>query len=152
MPIAFRLPATDTISQGDYDVQIDVVASDEIGVLVDSFKRMTPDRISLRHRLNQADETLSLADELLEQKRQSIEAVLEERKYRSADHRTGAQVSMFNGAAQLSWKMSAEARSQDYRHIFEFHKLRNTQTDRADGGRRLRAWRRNPADGRPQGP
>ena len=41
VPITSLAHATDTISKGDYDVKIDVVASDEIGVLVDSFKRMT---------------------------------------------------------------------------------------------------------------
>ena len=100
VPITSLAQATDTISKGDYDVKIDVVASDEIGVLVDSFKRMTRDLKFSRHRLNQANETLSRANELLEQRRQFMETVLENVNTGVLTIDRGGRISTFNGAAQ----------------------------------------------------
>ncbi|MGC2422944.1 MAG: ATP-binding protein [Nitrospirota bacterium] len=124
VPITSLAAATDTISKGDYDVKIDVVASDEIGVLVDSFKRMTRDLKFSRHRLNQANETLSRANELLEQRRQFIETVLENVNTGVLTIDRGGRISTFNGAAQRILEMSADnGVGKNYRDIFEFHQL-----------------------------
>lgn len=124
VPITSLAEATDTISKGDYDVKIDVVASDEIGVLVDSFKRMTRDLKFSRHRLNEANETLSRANELLEQRRQFIETVLQNVNTGVLTIDRGGRISTFNGAAQRILEMSADdAVGKNYRDIFEFHQL-----------------------------
>jgi two-component system nitrogen regulation sensor histidine kinase NtrY len=124
VPITSLAEATDTISKGDYDVKIDVVANDEIGVLVDSFKRMTRDLKFSRHRLNQANETLSRANELLEQRRQFIETVLENVNTGVLTIDRGGRISTFNGAAQRILEMSADdGVGKNYRDIFEFHQL-----------------------------
>ncbi len=124
VPITSLAEATDRISKGDYDVQIDVVASDEIGVLVDSFKRMTRDLKFSRHRLNQANETLSLANELLEQRRQFMETVLQNVNTGVLTIDRGGRISTFNDAAERILGMSSQSvLGRGYRDIFELHQL-----------------------------
>ncbi|MBN2514480.1 MAG: PAS domain-containing protein [Deltaproteobacteria bacterium] len=68
-PIHDLAEATDEISRGNLDYHIDVLADDEIGVLVDSFNKMTKD-------LKVSNEDLKLANMDLEQRRQYMETVL----------------------------------------------------------------------------
>jgi two-component system nitrogen regulation sensor histidine kinase NtrY len=68
-PIQDLAEATHKIAQGNLDYQIDVVASDEIGVLVDSFNQMTRDLKKSNQRLEQANIDL-------EQRRKYMETVL----------------------------------------------------------------------------
>ncbi|MBA4395977.1 MAG: PAS domain-containing sensor histidine kinase [Syntrophus sp. (in: bacteria)] len=69
VPIQDLADATHKIAQGDLDHQIDIVADDEIGVLVDSFNRMTRD-------LKKSNERLEQANIDLEQRRKYMETVL----------------------------------------------------------------------------
>jgi two-component system nitrogen regulation sensor histidine kinase NtrY len=55
VPIQDLAEATRKIAQGDLDHQIDIVAGDEIGVLVDSFNRMTKDLKKSNQRLEQVN-------------------------------------------------------------------------------------------------
>ena len=55
VPIQDLAEATRKIAQGDLDHQINVVAADEIGVLVDSFNRMTKDLKKSNQRLEQVN-------------------------------------------------------------------------------------------------
>ncbi len=124
VPITKLAEAADRISKGDYEVQIDVSASDEIGVLVDSFKRMTRDLKFSRHRLNQANETLSRANELLEQRRQFMETVLENVNTGVLTIDRGGRIITFNEAAERILGMDAgSVLGKGYRDIFEFHQL-----------------------------
>lgn len=68
-PIQDLADATHKIAQGNLDHQIDVVADDEIGVLVDSFNQMTRDLKKSNQRLEQANIDL-------EQRRKYMETVL----------------------------------------------------------------------------
>ena len=54
-PIQDLAEATRKIAQGDLDHQINIVAADEIGVLVDSFNRMTKDLKKSNQRLEQVN-------------------------------------------------------------------------------------------------
>jgi two-component system nitrogen regulation sensor histidine kinase NtrY len=69
VPIQDLADATNKIAQGDLDHQIDIVADDEIGVLVRSFNQMTRDLKKSNSRLEQANLDL-------EQRRQYMETVL----------------------------------------------------------------------------
>ena len=69
VPIQDLADATHKIAQGDLDYQIDIVADDEIGVLVDSFNRMTRDLKKSNQRLEQVNLDL-------EQRRKYMETVL----------------------------------------------------------------------------
>lgn len=69
VPIQDLAGATHKIAQGDLDHQIDIVAHDEIGVLVDSFNQMTRDLKKSNQRLEQVNLDL-------EQRRKYMETVL----------------------------------------------------------------------------
>ncbi len=68
-PIQDLAEATHKIAKGDLDYQINIVAKDEIGVLVNSFNQMTRD-------LKLSNENLRLANAGLEERRKYMEAVL----------------------------------------------------------------------------
>jgi len=68
-PIQDLAEATHKIAEGNLDHQINIVAEDEIGVLVDSFNQMTRD-------LKKSDENLQLANADLVERRKYMEAVL----------------------------------------------------------------------------
>ncbi len=68
-PIHDLAEATDEIAHGNLDYHIDVLADDEIGVLVDSFNKMTKD-------LKTSSENLTWANVDLEQRRKYMETVL----------------------------------------------------------------------------
>ena len=69
VPIQDLADATRKIAQGDLDHQIDIVADDEIGVLVDSFNQMTRD-------LKKSNERLEQVNIDLERRRKYMETVL----------------------------------------------------------------------------
>ncbi len=69
IPIQDLAEATEEIAKGNLGYQIDVVADDEIGVLVDSFNQMTRD-------LKRSNENLGQANIDLEQRRKYMETVL----------------------------------------------------------------------------
>ncbi|OPY84312.1 MAG: Sensor protein kinase WalK [Syntrophus sp. PtaU1.Bin208] len=69
VPILDLADATKRIAKGDWSRQIDIVAGDEIGVLVDSFNSMTRD-------LKESKENLEQANMNLEQRRKYMETVL----------------------------------------------------------------------------
>ncbi|MCK9230336.1 MAG: ATP-binding protein [Syntrophales bacterium] len=69
VPIQDLAEATDEISRGNLDYHIDVLADDEIGVLVDSFNRMTED-------LKNSSDELKKANIVLDERRHYMETVL----------------------------------------------------------------------------
>jgi two-component system nitrogen regulation sensor histidine kinase NtrY len=69
VPIHDLAEATDRVARGELDHQINIVANDEIGVLVDSFNKMTKD-------LKRSKEGLEQANIDLEQRRKYMETVL----------------------------------------------------------------------------
>ena len=68
-PIQDLAEATHKIAEGNLDHQINIVAEDEIGILVNSFNQMTKD-------LKKSKENLQLANADLEERRKYMEAVL----------------------------------------------------------------------------
>jgi len=68
-PIQDLAEATNRVSRGDLNHHIDVLSEDEIGILVDSFNKMTKD-------LKDRSEELELANMDLEQRRQYMATVL----------------------------------------------------------------------------
>ena len=69
-PILDLAEATRRIARGELDHQIDIVADDEIGVLVSSFNRMTKD-------LQKSNDGLKQANISLDERRKYMEAVLQ---------------------------------------------------------------------------
>lgn len=66
VPIQRLAEATQAIAQGDLDVQIDVRATDELGILVDSFNKMTSDLKSSQQKVADATQSLVASNKELE--------------------------------------------------------------------------------------
>ena len=76
IPIQELAEGTNRIASGDYDFFIDLEAQDEIGVLVNSFNKMTQDLKYSKKQLEAANEELRKSNVELEQRRQYMEIVL----------------------------------------------------------------------------
>ena len=76
IPIKELADGTGRIAAGDYDFFIDLEAEDEIGVLVNSFNRMTMDLKTSKNELEEANKELMKSNIELEQRRLYMEIVL----------------------------------------------------------------------------
>ncbi len=76
IPIKELAEGTNKIASGDYDFFIDLEAKDEIGVLVNSFNRMTMDLKTGKSKLEEANKELVRSNIELEQRRLYMEIVL----------------------------------------------------------------------------
>ncbi|MFO7986123.1 MAG: ATP-binding protein [Desulfatiglandaceae bacterium] len=76
VPIKEMAVGTNRIASGDYDFFIDLETKDEMGMLVNSFNRMTMDLKTSKNRLEQANEELIKSNLESEQRRLYMEIVL----------------------------------------------------------------------------
>ncbi len=76
VPIKELAEGTNRIASGDYDFSIDIVSRDEMGLLVQSFNRMTMDLKTGKDRLEKAHRELVKSNIELEQRRLYMEIVL----------------------------------------------------------------------------
>ena len=76
VPIQELGEGTERIASGDYDFFIDLEAADEIGVLVNSFNRMTLDLKNSKKQLEEANEELVRSNTEIEQRRLYMEIIL----------------------------------------------------------------------------
>jgi two-component system nitrogen regulation sensor histidine kinase NtrY len=76
IPIQELAEGTNRIASGDYDFSIDLDAKDEIGVLVNSFNKMTMDLKTSKDKLQEANRELIKSNIELEQRRLYMEFVL----------------------------------------------------------------------------
>jgi two-component system nitrogen regulation sensor histidine kinase NtrY len=77
VPIQQLAEGTRRIAGGDLNFKIDISASDEIGILVDSFNTMTTEINENRKKLQWANEDLKTINIELERRRSYIETILE---------------------------------------------------------------------------
>jgi PAS domain S-box-containing protein len=77
VPIQALAEATDRVAQGDFGRPVEVVAEDELAVLVKSFNQMAAMLAENRERLEHAAEDLSRINLALDNRRRYIETVLE---------------------------------------------------------------------------
>ena len=124
VPIISLAEATDRISKGDYNFQINIRATDEIGVLVDSFKRMTQDLKTSQEKLNEANISLMRSNDLLEQRRQFMETVLENVNTGVITMDRAGKISTVNRAAVRIMEVpAATLLGRSYREVFETQQL-----------------------------
>ncbi|MFC1533822.1 PAS domain-containing sensor histidine kinase [Thermodesulfobacteriota bacterium] len=76
VPIQGLAEGTERIASGDYDFFIDLEAPDEIGVLVNSFNRMTFDLKNSKKQLEEANEELVKSNIEIERRRLYMEIIL----------------------------------------------------------------------------
>jgi two-component system, NtrC family, nitrogen regulation sensor histidine kinase NtrY len=77
VPIQALAEATDRVARGDFAHPVEVVAEDELAVLVNSFNQMAAMLAENRERLERAAEDLSRINLALDDRRRYIETVLE---------------------------------------------------------------------------
>ena len=77
IPIQALAEATDRIAKGDFDQPVELVAEDELAVLVKSFNQMAAMLAENRERLERAADDLSRINLTLDNRRRYIETVLE---------------------------------------------------------------------------
>ena len=76
IPIKELAEGTNRIASGDYDFFIDLESKDEIGVLVNSFNKMTMDLKTSKNKLEETNRELIKSNVELEQRRHYMEFVL----------------------------------------------------------------------------
>jgi len=77
VPVQALAEATREISQGNLEHRVTVRAHDELGILVDSFNRMTGQLHDARERLEESNTSLQRAFQEMEQRRHLMETILE---------------------------------------------------------------------------
>ena len=101
VPIQDLAEATRKIAQRNLDHQIDIVAHDEIGVLVDSFNKMT-------RALKQSNEDLEQANAALDERRKYMETVLRNVSAGVVSVDRDGVISMINHAAEKMLDIKTE--------------------------------------------
>lgn len=76
-PIEALAQSTERIAQGDFSTEVDVAATDELGVLVESFNKMTGEIRDNRARLEQSNRDLTTINQRLDRERQLLSAILQ---------------------------------------------------------------------------
>ncbi len=75
-PVQELVDATRSVADGNLDIQIEVYSSDEIGMLVQSFNRMTDDLRTKQQAINTSNNELYRINQEIEQRRRYMEIVL----------------------------------------------------------------------------
>jgi two-component system nitrogen regulation sensor histidine kinase NtrY len=75
-PVQDLVDATRAVADGNLDIRIETYSADEIGMLIQSFNRMTEDLHNKQQALNASNEELSRINQEIEQRRQYMEIVL----------------------------------------------------------------------------
>ncbi|HEY3346076.1 MAG TPA: HAMP domain-containing protein, partial [Nitrospirota bacterium] len=123
-PITTLAEATQSISQGNYDIKIDIQAQDELGALVTAFNRMARDLKGSQERLTATNLTLHHANDLLEQRRQFIEMVLENINTGVITIDRAGKLTLANRATLRVLNIQPDdIIGKNYREVFEFHQL-----------------------------
>ncbi len=118
VPIEELARATKRIASGDYSFRIDLEPKDEIGVLVNSFNRMTRDLREGKRELDLVNRDLIRSNKESEQRRLYMETILENVAggVISADSR--GVISTINKSAENMLNISAkEIIGRNYRHV-----------------------------------
>ncbi|MEA3348322.1 MAG: ATP-binding protein, partial [Pseudomonadota bacterium] len=111
--------ATREIAGGNLDVSIDMVASDELGILVDSFNSMTEKLLKSREESELANQEMSRISLEQAQRRRYIETILENINTGVIALDRGGKITTINLAAEKIFAFSAdEVEEKNYRDVF----------------------------------
>ncbi len=108
VPIKELAEGTNRIASGDYDFFIDLETKDEVGMLVNSFNRMTMDLRTSKNRLEKANKELMESNLELEQRRLYMEIVLANVAAGVVSADTGGKVLTINKSAERMLGIRAE--------------------------------------------
>lgn len=77
IPLQKLAEGTEAVAQGNLEVQIDAQANDELGVLVDSFNKMTADLKQTQEKVKEANRSLTESNREIENRRAYTEGILQ---------------------------------------------------------------------------
>lgn len=136
IPIQKLAEGTRRIAEGDLNFKIGVLASDEIGILVDSFNKMTNQLNESQQRTRHANESLKVTNTELEQRHYYIQTILENIGAGVVSVDKKGRVTTFNKAAEKILGVRAEdVFGCSYREAFtpSFHEpIRKMTKEMAD--------------------
>jgi two-component system nitrogen regulation sensor histidine kinase NtrY len=125
VPISSLASATDQIAQGNLDVEIEPAADDEIGVLVDSFNKMTGDLRVSQQQVSQTTRHLRDMVTELDHRRIYMETLLENVAAVVISIDRDGVITNFNISAQTMFGISLEvALRRPYGEVFASEELR----------------------------
>ncbi len=128
VPIQELAAGTHRIAQGDYNVFIDLESQDEIGLLVNSFNRMTMDLKNGKVQLEEANRELIRRNVEIEQRRLYMEIVLANVAAGVMSADAQGRIFTINKSAEKMLGMRAAALiGRDYREVLNKVHLRNLQ-------------------------
>jgi len=118
VPIEELAKATNKIASGDYSFRINLESKDEIGVLVDSFNRMTKDLREGKRKLDSVNRDLINSNKESEQRRIYMETILENVAAGVISVDSRGVISTINKSAERMFNISAkEIVGQSYRDV-----------------------------------
>lgn len=109
VPILALADATQKVAKGNYDFKIDIKATSEIGLLVDSFNKMTEDLKKSKIRLEESDGSLKESYRELDRRRGYIETVLENIATGVMSLDREGRISTFNRSSEKILAMNSHA-------------------------------------------
>jgi two-component system nitrogen regulation sensor histidine kinase NtrY len=119
VPIQRLAEGTQAVAQGNLDFTIDVEASDELRVLVDSFNTMTRDLKASKEQVERAAQSLTRSNEELQSRRTYMETILETIGTGVVSVDGHGRVTIFNEAAErILGVPAADALGQSPREVF----------------------------------
>ncbi len=120
IPIQKLAEGTHAVAQGDLDFRIHVKTSDEIGLLVDSFNRMTEDLKASKSELESANRSLQQSNLELEQRRAYTETVMENIATGVLSINQEGRITTFNRSAEKILQIRAEMnKNKPYEETFK---------------------------------
>ncbi len=136
IPIQKLAEGTRRIAEGDLDFKIGVLASDEIGILVDSFNKMTNQLNESQQKTRHANENLKVTNTELEQRHYYIQTILENIGAGVVSVDKKGRITTFNKAAERILGVQAgDVFGCSYREAFtsSFHEpIRKMSKEMAD--------------------
>ena len=108
VPIKELAEGTNRIASGDYNFFIDLETKDEVGMLVNSFNKMTMDLKTSKNRLEEANKELMASNLELEQRRLYMEIVLANVAAGVVSADAGGKILTINKSAERMLRIRAE--------------------------------------------
>jgi two-component system nitrogen regulation sensor histidine kinase NtrY len=124
VPIQKLAEGTQAVAQGDLNFQIDVQATDELGVLVDSFNKMTADLKHSHEKVEDINRSLLESNRELDRRRAYMEGVLQHVATGVISVNEKGAITTFNPAAEKILNVPAdEAIGNNYTYFFISRKM-----------------------------
>ncbi len=124
VPIQKLAEGTEAVAQGDLNFHIDVQATDELGVLVDSFNKMTADLKQSHEKVEDANQSLRESNRESDRRRAYMEGVLQHVATGVISVNEKGAITTFNPAAEKILNVqAAEAIGNNYTSFFVSTKM-----------------------------